>query len=63
MQLIIFAVLARGRSRIRTGALTLHTQTAIHISQLMTDAKIDVQKNDDNTNTIIVDGIGFESPA
>ena len=28
--------LAKGRSAVRTGPVTLHTQTAIHIAQLMT---------------------------
>lgn len=35
-QLIIFMALAKGRSRIRTGAVTLHTQTAIHIAEQLT---------------------------
>lgn len=28
--------LAKGRSRIRTGAVTLHTQTAIHVAERLT---------------------------
>ncbi|KAJ0065736.1 hypothetical protein NL108_017567, partial [Boleophthalmus pectinirostris] len=36
-QLIIFMALAKGKSRIRTGPVTLHTQTAIHASQYTTN--------------------------
>ena len=32
--------LAGGTSRVRTGPLTLHTQTAIHITELMTNRKV-----------------------
>lgn len=32
-QIIIFMALAEGRSRIRMGELTLHTQTAIYITE------------------------------
>ncbi|KAJ4463126.1 putative RNA 3'-terminal phosphate cyclase [Paratrimastix pyriformis] len=35
-QVIIYMALARGRSRIRTGPLTLHTQTALHFAHLLT---------------------------
>lgn len=35
-QLIIFMALAKGTSRIRTGPITLHTQTAIHIAEQLT---------------------------
>lgn len=35
-QLIIFMALAKGRSQIRTGAVTLHTQTAIQVAEQLT---------------------------
>ena len=35
-QLIILMALAKGKSEIRTGPLTLHTETAIHIAHLLT---------------------------
>lgn len=35
-QIIIFMALAHGRSRVRTGPITLHTQTAIHFTRLLT---------------------------
>lgn len=38
-QLIIFMALAKGKSRVRTPPLTLHTKTAIYISELMTKVR------------------------
>lgn len=38
-QLIIFMALAKGTSRIRTGAVTLHTQTAIHVAEQLTQVR------------------------
>jgi RNA 3'-terminal phosphate cyclase (ATP) len=38
-QVIIFMALAKGRSRIRSGPLSLHTQTSIHFSSLMTGVR------------------------
>uniref|UniRef100_A0A665U4Y9 RNA 3'-terminal phosphate cyclase n=1 Tax=Echeneis naucrates TaxID=173247 RepID=A0A665U4Y9_ECHNA len=56
-QLIIFMALAKGISRIRTGAVTLHTQTAIHIAEQLTQAKFTIRKCEDelssNVNYII----------
>uniref|UniRef100_A0AAX7T0H9 RNA 3'-terminal phosphate cyclase n=1 Tax=Astatotilapia calliptera TaxID=8154 RepID=A0AAX7T0H9_ASTCA len=46
-QLIIFMALAKGTSRIRTGAVTLHTQTAIHIAEQLTQAKFTITKCED----------------
>eukprot|EP00794_Sanderia_malayensis_P007830 gene7830-8680_t len=43
-QLIIFMALATGKSAIKTGPVTLHTQTAIHIAELLTEAKFTVTK-------------------
>src|SRR6218665_1278679 len=39
LQLIIMMALAKGRSRVRCGPVTLHTQTAIHIAQIMTEVR------------------------
>ena len=36
LQLVILMALAKGKSTIRTGPVTLHTQTAIHIAELLT---------------------------
>ena len=35
-------MLAKGRSVIRTGPVTLHTQTAIHVAELMTKVCEDI---------------------
>ena len=35
-QLIILMALAKGRSVVRSGPITLHTRTAIHVAELMT---------------------------
>lgn len=64
-QLIIYMALASGRSRMRTGPITLHTQTAMHISQLMTNAKFNVvQAAPPSTDSYIIecDGIGHCNP-
>ncbi|XP_061540507.1 RNA 3'-terminal phosphate cyclase isoform X2 [Phycodurus eques] len=64
-QLIVFMALAKGTSRIRTGAVTLHTQTAIHVAQQMTQAKFTITKCEDELNvTYIVEcqGSGVSNP-
>lgn len=63
-QMIIFMALAKGVSRIMTGPLTLHTETAIHIATELTDAKFSViplqTDNTCNKNIIQCHGIGYE---
>ncbi|KAJ6643140.1 RNA 3'-terminal phosphate cyclase [Pseudolycoriella hygida] len=59
-QLIIYMALANGISRIRTGPLTLHTKTAIHIAELITNVKFNVYE-DGLTNIIECKGIGLEN--
>ncbi|XP_071755621.1 RNA 3'-terminal phosphate cyclase [Centroberyx gerrardi] len=54
-QLIIFMALAKGTSRIRTGAVTLHTQTAIHIAEQLTQAKFTITKSEDELSS----GVGY----
>lgn len=66
-QLIIFMALAKGRSRIRTGAVTLHTQTAIHIAEQLTQAKFTITKCDDELSSNVAyiiecDGSGATNP-
>ncbi|XP_061594856.1 RNA 3'-terminal phosphate cyclase [Cololabis saira] len=66
-QLIIFMALAKGTSRIRTGPVTLHTQTAIHIAELLTQAKFTITKCEDElssgiTHIIECQGSGIENP-
>ncbi|XP_036443052.1 RNA 3'-terminal phosphate cyclase [Colossoma macropomum] len=62
-QLIIFMALAKGTSRMRTGPITLHTQTAIHVAEQLTKAKFVIHKADDeqaNNDTYIIEcqGVG-----
>ncbi|XP_029904620.1 RNA 3'-terminal phosphate cyclase [Myripristis murdjan] len=52
-QLIIFMALAKGTSRIRTGAVTLHTQTAIHIAEQLTEAKFTISKSEDELSSSV----------
>jgi len=35
-KIIILMALAHGKSRVRVGPITLHTQTSIHVMQLLT---------------------------
>ena len=44
-QLIILMGLATGVSKVRTGPLTMHTKTAIHVVELLTDAQYSVTKD------------------
>ncbi|XP_019711383.1 RNA 3'-terminal phosphate cyclase [Hippocampus comes] len=62
-QLIVFMALAKGTSRIRTGAVTCHTQTAIHVAQRMTRAKFTITKCVDTPNvTHIIQCLGSGVP-
>uniref|UniRef100_A0A673AZ04 RNA 3'-terminal phosphate cyclase n=1 Tax=Sphaeramia orbicularis TaxID=375764 RepID=A0A673AZ04_9TELE len=54
-QLIIFMALANGTSRIRTGAVTLHTQTAIHVAEQLTQVRLTALRL--NLNLIKVSGL------
>lgn len=59
-QLIIFMSLAKGKSRVKCGPLSLHTKTAIHFSQSITGAQFNVIEINSKSNIIECDGIGFE---
>ncbi|XP_038601738.1 RNA 3'-terminal phosphate cyclase [Tachyglossus aculeatus] len=67
-QLIIFMALASGVSRIKTGPITLHTQTAIHFAEQLTKAKFTINKSEDEDDssqeTYIIEcqGIGMTNP-
>lgn len=66
-QLIIFMALAKGTSRIRTGPVTLHTQTAIHMAEQLTQAKFTITKCEDelsSNETYIIEcqGSGVSNP-
>merc|ERR1712130_839338 len=60
-QLILFMSLAKGRSKMATCSLELHTKTAIYIAELLTGVKFDVSTNKDGTVYIECDGIGYRS--
>ncbi|XP_028857660.1 RNA 3'-terminal phosphate cyclase isoform X1 [Denticeps clupeoides] len=65
-QLIVFMALAKGTSRMRTGPITLHTQTAIHVAELLTKAKFAIHKAEDenaNNDTYIIEcqGVGMDN--
>ena len=68
--------LAKGHSKVSVGPLTLHTQTAIHVVELMTKVinyvnnagvysfinkvRFNITKVDDKTHIIECDGMGME---
>jgi RNA 3'-terminal phosphate cyclase (ATP) len=54
--------LAKGKSVIRCGPITLHTQTAIHIAKQITKAKFDIVPVKTGTQELFdihCDGIGL----
>ncbi|KAI0362748.1 RNA 3'-terminal phosphate cyclase [Trametes cingulata] len=57
-QIIIFLALAQGKSRVRTGPLTLHTRTAIWVAEQLSDAKFHVEESD-NSAIIECEGVGY----
>ncbi|BFZ16850.1 hypothetical protein BsWGS_19889 [Bradybaena similaris] len=61
-QLILLMTLAKGQSRMLCGPLTLHTQTAIHVSRLMTKAEFTVEEADKGTVLVTCEGIGHVNP-
>ncbi|KAH9901629.1 RNA 3'-terminal phosphate cyclase [Cubamyces lactineus] len=58
-QMIIFLALASGRSRVKSGPLTLHTKTAIWVAEQMTEARFHVEETEGIT-IIECEGIGFD---
>ncbi|KAK7502271.1 hypothetical protein BaRGS_00006635 [Batillaria attramentaria] len=60
-QLILLMALARGKSRVLCGPITLHTETAIHVAKLLTQAKFNREKLSDMSNIIECEGIGLEN--
>ncbi|OXB66165.1 hypothetical protein ASZ78_012964 [Callipepla squamata] len=61
-QLIIFMALAKGVSRVKSGPVTLHTQTAIHFAEQLTKAKFTVTKSeeeDPSKDTYIIECQGM----
>ncbi|KAK4475768.1 hypothetical protein MN116_001027 [Schistosoma mekongi] len=58
-QLIILMALAEGRSQIRCGPVTLHTKTAIYVTELLLGVKFEVTTLNDGCSIISCNGIGF----
>ncbi|KAF5274634.1 hypothetical protein FQR65_LT04334 [Abscondita terminalis] len=57
-QVIILMALAEGRSRIRVGEITLHTKTAIHVVEKLSNVRFDIVSHE-NGNIIECDGLGL----
>ncbi|XP_076439997.1 RNA 3'-terminal phosphate cyclase-like [Babylonia areolata] len=60
-QLILLMALAKGKSRVLCGPITLHTETAIHVAKQLTQAQFKIEKVSQTTNMIECEGIGFEN--
>lgn len=70
-QLLIYMALAGGRSELLCGPITLHTRTAIHVAESLTNAKFTIQpvpngaseekEEQYERNIIICEGIGHVS--
>ncbi|EDO40575.1 predicted protein, partial [Nematostella vectensis] len=61
-QLIILMALANGKSRVKTGPLTMHTKTAIYVAERITKARFKVTSCSDeghDASIIECDGIGL----
>lgn len=61
-QMLIFLSLSSGNSVVRTGQLTLHTETAIQVIEIMVGRKVfDVSKSPENESSVLLscNGIGF----
>ncbi|XP_063607597.1 RNA 3'-terminal phosphate cyclase-like [Penaeus indicus] len=59
-QVILFMALAKGKSIIRTGPLTDHTKTAIHVAELMTKVKFTITEDKESDCIFIeCDGLGL----
>eukprot|EP01084_Bolivina_argentea_P318181 551755_1 len=59
-QLIIFMALAKGKSRMKTSTLEMHTKTAIYIAEIMTGVKFVVLQQKDGSVLVECDGIGYK---
>lgn len=62
-QMIILMAVAHGKSRVKCGPVTLHTQTAIHIAHQLTEAKFTVINDGPDSNIIECEGIGLKNGA
>ncbi len=62
-QVIIFMALACGISRVRTGPLTMHTRTAIHVAEILSGASFKVEESgvEKDVHFIECQGIHFKN--
>ena len=61
-QMIIFMALAGGESKLVTGPLTLHTETAIHIATMMTGATFKIESCENNRAWMVTcQGVGYKN--
>ena len=62
-QLIVYMALARGVSRIRTGPLTLHMKTAIHIAEMLSGASFKIEQSESEKDVHFIEcrGISFKN--
>lgn len=60
-QLIILMALANGKSSIRCGPVTLHTETAIHVATQLTQAKFKIDRISAGQTVIECEGIGLQN--
>ncbi|XP_017112749.1 RNA 3'-terminal phosphate cyclase [Drosophila elegans] len=57
-QLIIYMALAVGRSSMRTGPLTNHTRTAIHVAKQLSGVQFDVKVESSGQTLVSCEGLG-----
>lgn len=60
-QIILLMAIAHGKSRVKCGPVTLHTQTAIHVAQELTEAKFNIINEGPDSNIIECEGIGLKN--
>ncbi|KAF8502448.1 RNA 3'-terminal phosphate cyclase [Gautieria morchelliformis] len=61
-QIIIFMALAKGKSTVATGPLTMHTKTAVWLAEKLSGAKFQIEDEHGTARTILsCEGIGLAS--
>lgn len=58
-QIILLMALAKGKSEVRCGPLSLHTETAIHVAKQLTEAKFKITEINKGATLIECEGIGL----
>merc|ERR1712080_521255 len=60
-QVILFMALASGKSKVKVGSLSLHSETAIYIAEKLTAAKFTVIKEGEDSNVIECTGCAHKA--